>query len=224
MPGRVDRPDISDREYVIELDKGYLREGQDSVKALVDRLELMIQPVLAYHWSQSEFVRASDAGAFDHRVELVEGEIWPVVIGSWRGETVGQLIAVLPRAGVKVSTATLPTGESLPDPDCWVRRAGATPIGTVGTRLSVWQAADVLLVVEVSDETTIHDLNVKANVYGQAGYPVYWVVTQEAIYEHTGPITGGYRTRVEYRPGERIPVPYAGTDLAVEDLIAAPVG
>jgi Uma2 family endonuclease len=179
----------------------------------------MTRPVLAYRWSRSEFVRAWEAGAFDHRVELVDGEIWPVVIGSWHGDTVGQLMASLPRSGVRVTTATLPTGESLPDPDCWVRRADAEPIGTVGSRLSVWAAADVLLVVEVADETTIQDLNVKARLYGQAGYPVYWVVTQEAIYEHTGPISTGYRTRVEYRLGERIPVSYAGTDLAVDDLI-----
>lgn len=183
----------------------------------------MTQPALAYRWSQSEFVRAWEAGAFDHRVELVEGEIWPVVIGSWHGDTVGQLLALLPRSGVRVTTATLPTGESLPDPDCWVRRADADPIGTVGSRLSVWAAADVLLVVEVADDTAIQDLNAKAKLYGQAGYPVYWVVTQEAIYEHSEPISNGYRTRVEYGRGERIPVRYAGADLAVEDLIASPV-
>jgi Uma2 family endonuclease len=79
----------------------------------------------------------------------------------------------------------------------------------------------VLLVVEVADETLIQDLNVKAKLYGQAGYPVYWVVTQEAIYEHTGPMSTGYRTRVEYLHGERIPVPYTATDLAVDDLIAS---
>jgi hypothetical protein len=182
----------------------------------------MTRPVLAYRGSQSEFVRAWEAGAFDHRVELVEGEIWPVVIGSWPGDTVGQLLASLPRSEVRVTTATLPTGESLPDPDCWVRRADAKPVGTVGTKLSVWAAADVLLVVEVADETLIHDLNVKARLYGQAGYPVYWVVTQTAIYEHTGPTESGYRMRVEYLHRERIPVPYAGLDLAVDDLIAPP--
>ncbi|MFY1651000.1 Uma2 family endonuclease [Solwaraspora sp. WMMB762] len=180
----------------------------------------MTEPVLAYRWSRSEFLRASEAGAFDHRVELVEGEIWPVAIGSWHGDTVGQLLATLPRDGVRVTTATLPTGESLPDPDCWVRRVDAGPIGMVGSRLSVWAAVDVLLVVEVADETMIQDLNVKTRLYGQAGYPVYWVVTQRAIYEHTGPISSGYRTRVEYLPGERIPVPYAGIELAVDDLIA----
>jgi len=180
----------------------------------------MTRPVLAYRWSQSEFVRAWEAGAFDHRVELVDGEIWPVVIGSWHGDTVGQLLALLPRSGVRVTTATLPTGESLPDPDCWVRRADADPIGTVGSRLSTWDAADVLLVVEVADETMIQDLNVKAKLYGQAGYPVYWVVTQETVYEHTGPTSTGYRTRVEYHRGERVPVGYAGMDLAVDDLIS----
>jgi Uma2 family endonuclease len=103
---------------------------------------------------------------------------------------------------------------------CWVRPAGAEPVGTIGSRLSVWAASDVLLVVEVADETLIQDLNVKAKLYGQAGYPVYWVITQEAIYEHTGPIPTGYRTRVEYLHGERIRVPYTSTDLAIDDLIA----
>jgi Putative restriction endonuclease len=180
------------------------------------------RPVLAYRWSPSEYIRAWEAGAFDHRVELVEGEIWPVVIGSWHGDTVGQLLALLPRSEVRVTTSTLPTGASLPDPDCWVRRADARPTGQIGTRLSTWDPHDVLLVVEVADETTIQDLNIKAALYGQAGYPTYWVLTQHAIYEHTGPIATGYRTRVEYLPGERIPVPYATTDLAVDDLITPP--
>ena len=179
----------------------------------------MTEPALAYHWSLSEFVRASEAGAFDHRVELIEGDIWPVVVGSWHGDAVGQLLALLPRSGVRLTTATLPAGDSLPDPDCWVRRADAIPIGTIGSRLSVWDPADVLLVVEVSDETVIHDLNVKTRLYGSAGYPVYWVVTQDRIFEHTGPTPSGYRTRVEYAPGERIPVAYADVDLAVEDLL-----
>jgi hypothetical protein len=181
----------------------------------------MTQTAMAYRWSQSEFLRAWEAGAFDHRVELVNGEVWPVVIGSWHGDTVGQLTAALPRAGVRVTTATLPTGESLPDPDCWVRRIDAEPVGTVGSRLSVWAPSDVLLVVDVSDDTMLYDLETKAKLFGQAGYSTYWVVTQQGIYEHTTPTTRGYRTRVEYRPGERIPVRYAGVDLAVDHLIAS---
>lgn len=165
----------------------------------------MVQSGLTYRWSQSEFVRAWEAGVFDNAVELVEGEIWPLVVGSWHGDTVGHIVGMLPRSGARVTTATLPTRDSLPDPDCWVRRADAEPIGTVGSRLSVWDAPDVLLIVEVSDDTVIQDLNVKARLYGRAGYPVYWVVTHEGIYEHTGPTATGYRTRVEYLRGDRGP-------------------
>src|SRR5262245_27168173 len=140
---------------------------------------------LAYRWSASEFLRAWEAGVFDHRVELVDGEVWPVVIGSWHGDTVVQVAAMLRRPGVRVTAATLPTGDSWPHPDCWVRRAGAEPVGAVGTRMQVWDPADVLLVVEVSDETMLADLEIKARLYGRAGYPVYWVVTPDVIYEHT---------------------------------------
>jgi len=179
----------------------------------------MTGAALSYPWSQSGFLRAFDAGAFDRRVELIEGEIWPVVIGDWHGEAVGQLLASLPRSDVRLTTATLPTGSSLPDPDCWVRRADAVPTGRIGSRLSRWEPTDVLLVVEISDETVIQDLNVKTRIYGAAGYPVYWVVTQDRIFEHTEPTGSGYRRRIEYGRGERIPVGYADTDVAVDDLL-----
>lgn len=179
----------------------------------------MTHAALVYHWSQSEFLRAWEAGAFDNRVELVEGQVWPVVTGPWHGKTVMRLAAVLPRAGVEITAETLPSGESLPDPDCWVQRAGAEPIRPLGSKLAVWDPADVLLVVEVSDDTMLHDLQTKMRLYGRTGYPVYWVVTKEAIFEHTEPTPSGYRVRREYRRGERIPVGYADTDLAVDELI-----
>ena len=184
-----------------------------------DSLTGMSSSVAQYHWSTSEFVRAWQAGAFDHRVEMVEGEIWPVVIGEWHGEVVTEVIGRLRALPGRVTTATLPSASSLPDPDCWVRREGAQPIDRLGDRLAVWGADDVLLVVEVSDESLLVDLTTKARVYGCAGWPVYWVVTPEAIYEHTEPIPGGYRKRVEYRPGELIPLGYAGAELDVADLL-----
>lgn len=176
-----------------------------------------------YRWSVSEFLRAWDAGAFDQRVELVDGEVWPVVIGTWHGETAFRLAGLLLRAGVRVTPATLPAGDSLPDPDCWVRRAEAVPVGTLGSRLDVWRPDDVLLMVEVSDDTVLADLTTKARIYGSAGFPVYWVLTPDVIYEHTEPTDAGYRHRIEYRRGDRLPVRYAGTDIAVDDLLG-PIG
>jgi hypothetical protein len=179
----------------------------------------MTATVPNYRWSVSEFVRAWDAGAFDHRVELVEGEVWPVVIGDWHGETVGNVIGLLRQLGATVTSATLASGESLPDPDCWVRRPGAAPTGTLGSRLSVWSPKDVLLVVEVSDETLMADLTTKARIYGAAGWPVYWVVSTEAVYVHSEPHPQGYGLRREYSPEAMLPVPFADAEIAVVDLI-----
>jgi Uma2 family endonuclease len=84
----------------------------------------------------------------------------------------------------------------------------------------VWDPVDVLLVVEVSSQTMLADLEIKAKLYGRAGYAVYWLMTPEVIYAHTEPTPQGYRTRTEFRPGERIPVAYADTELDVSDLLA----
>lgn len=175
-----------------------------------------------YRWSGSEFVRAWEAGAFDRRVELIDGEVWPVVIGDWHGEVVGSVIGRLSQAGAKATTSTLPSGDSFPDPDCWVKRPGAEAIDKVGSRLSVWSPDDVLLVVEVSDETLPADLTTKARIYGAAGWPVYWVVSPEAVYVHTEPHAQGYRLRREFGSGARVPVPFADTEIPVDDLIGSP--
>jgi hypothetical protein len=179
----------------------------------------MGQTVETYRWSIGEFLRAWEAGAFDHRVELIEGEVWPVVIGDWHGTMAGNVIALLSGFNGDVTTATLPSGNSLPDPDCWVRRQDAEPAGHLGTRLSLWRPDDVLLVVEISDDTVVADLSIKSRIYGSAGYLVYWVVTEDVIYQHTEPTPTGYRKRVEYRRGDRLPIVYAGTDVAVGDLL-----
>jgi Putative restriction endonuclease len=127
----------------------------------------MSSTVAPYRWSVSEFLRAWEAGAFDNRVELINGEVWPVVIGRWHGRTVTQIIALLKQFQGEVTTATLPSGNSLPDPDCWVLRDGAVPVGVLGSKLDCWNEQDVLLVVEVSEDTLFSDLNVKRRSMAQ---------------------------------------------------------
>jgi len=180
----------------------------------------MSETALTYRFSREEFVRAWEAGAFSTRVELVDGEVWPVTIGGWHGRTTARLIRALPDDRFIVTSESLVTGDSVTDPDCWVASAEAEPVGTVGSRLALWRPVDVLLVVEVSDETVEQDLTVKARVYAQAGVRVYWVVTPEGIYEHTDPLDDGYRVRTHHRPGETIPLGYADTHLAVDDVLA----
>lgn len=174
---------------------------------------------LRYRWTPEAFLRADAAQVFDGRVELVDGEVWPVVIGDWHGPTTMRIGAALAGPDLVVTQQTLPAGASLPDPDLWVRRSSAEPTGSVSTRVSRWAPADVLLVVEVSDETVLADLTTKAKLYGAAGFPVYWVVTREAVHEHLSPVADGYRSITRYLSGQRVPLRHTGTSVAVDDLI-----
>lgn len=173
-----------------------------------------------YRWRLEEFVRAWEAGVFHARAELVDGEVWPVPIGTWHGDTAAKVLRALPNDQHLVTTASLPTADSLPDPDCWVRVATARPVAQLSERLTAWSPSDVVLVVEVADETIDQDLGPKAALYARGGYPCYWAVTRDGIYDHTEPSEGGYRTRVLHRPGERLTVTYADINLAVNELLA----
>ncbi len=175
-----------------------------------------------YRWTTHAFLRAAAAGVFDSRVELVDGEVWPVVIGDWHGPTTMRIAYLLTAPDVLVTQQSLPTGDSLPDPDVWLRRTGARPSGAVSPRVSRWDAADVLLVVEVSDETVAADLGDKARLYAAGGYPVYWVVTRTALYEHTEPAADGYRTVTRYGTGDEVRLQHGGAVLAVADLLDDP--
>jgi hypothetical protein len=196
--------------------RGWAGTTVRNVGSLADMSEVLP----TYHWTRDGFLKAWEAGAFDDRVEYVDGEVIPVVIGDWHGRTTMRVARALPGEGVEVSGSTLPAAGSLPDPDCWVRRAGATPAGQLAARLSEWAPDDVLLVVEVSDETVAFDLTAKARLYGSAGFATYWVVTREAVYVHTEPTPAGYRVRTEHRSGDDVPVPYTPATVAVDTLIA----
>lgn len=84
---------------------------------------------------------------------------------------------------VDVTTESLATGSSLTDPDVWVCPEGAVETGWLSPRTSTRSPSDVLLVVEVSDETVAEDLSVKARLYSAAGYAVCWVLTPDTLHE-----------------------------------------
>lgn len=108
--------------------------------------------------------------------------------------------------------------ESLPDPDLWLGRVGAQPVDVVSARLSRWDPADVLLVVEVADETVQEDLTIKARLYAAAGYARYWVVTHDGIHEHTTPTGEGYRRVRRAAAGDSVDLP-DGTLITIRELI-----
>jgi hypothetical protein len=178
-----------------------------------------------WRWNEESFVRAWEAGVFrDERVELVEGEVWPVSIGVWRGTVVGNVARSLPNGEWRLTMASLPASGSVPDPDLWVHHRDVTPVARLGAtgRLARWNPSDVALVVEIADTSLEVDRDVKSLVYGRASFPVYWVVHRGGVDVFGDPCETGYR-RHEHVPADgRLEVPYrSGTFLDVATLLDA---
>lgn len=118
------------------------------------------------------------AGVFDPNLELelIDGELiempadghrtidWNWVIVRWLNRVLDDRFAVVPDKSLGV------TETSEPKPDIWVFDA-AIPTKDV-------TAADVLLVIEVSDSTLRADLK-KAEIYAEGGVRDYWVMDVE---------------------------------------------
>ena len=86
-----------------------------------------------WRWDEESFVVAWEAGVFrDQRVELVEGEVWPVSIGTWHGAVAGNVTRLLPNSDWRVTSTSLPAAGSVTDPDVWVHRRGARPVSHRG--------------------------------------------------------------------------------------------
>lgn len=117
------------------------------------------------------------------RIELLEGRIVEMSpIGGEHGDTAADLVVALagPIRGTpalaeefRVSTAvTLKIGQdSAPEPDVLVarRRNGR----------KYYEAADAVLVIEVSVSTRDNDLTIKSPMYARAGIPEFWIVEPE---------------------------------------------
>jgi Uma2 family endonuclease len=69
-------------------------------------------------------------------------------------------------------------------------------------------AADVTLLVEVSESTLFLDRGQKLSAYAKDGIPLYWIVNlvdrQVEVYTNPGP--AGYQSRQDYHAGDVVPV------------------
>ncbi|EJL34520.1 hypothetical protein PMI01_01577 [Caulobacter sp. AP07] len=133
-----------------------------------------------------QFERMDEAGVFEGvpgRFELVEGKIIQMAPASAdHGEVsvnVGAAIKNAARAVLAVQELKVLAGSTLhidhhnaPLPDLLVIHAGASK--------KFAQAAQAVLVVEVSIATRRYDLTEKSRLYAQAGVPEYWVIEPKA--------------------------------------------
>jgi len=140
-----------------------------------------------------------ETGVFapEARLELIEGEIVEMApIGSSHAGTVAILTRLLSRAAgdaavVWVQNPVIIGERSVPQPDVALLK----PRPDSYTR-SHPLAADVLLVVEVSDATLAFDLGTKVPLYARAGIAETWVVDlqEHSLRVFRDPGASGYRT------------------------------
>ncbi len=175
------------------------------------------------HLSLAEYDRMIAAGVFDNgrrrRLELIHGEIREMSpIGSEHEEAVDRLnewsIRSLPAAKVRVrvqNSIGLPELESAPEPDIgWVARRDYSRARPT--------AADVLLVIEVSESSLKYDSGEKADLYAAAGIADYWIVNlvDRRIEVRRDPSAEGYRSQAEFAGEDEI------RPLAVQEIVFRP--
>jgi Uma2 family endonuclease len=129
----------------------------------------------------------------------------------------------LPAGWVTRIQCAVAFGESEPEPDGAVVRGDDT---SYDARLP--DAGDFGIVIEVSDSTLAFDRRDKGRIYARAGVPIYWVINvadrQVEVYSDPDPAasTPSYRGRVDYKPGDQLPITLAGASIAtvpVRDLL-----
>jgi Uma2 family endonuclease len=177
--------------------------------------------------SVEHFYRMADAGLFDadERVELVDGEIIDVPpMGSRHATVVQQLSrllwAALPTEVIIRPQLPLRLGDySEPVPDIAIVRPRSDQYGTNHPT-----AADVLLVVEVSDSTLRYDREIKSALYARHGVPELWIVDVQAreLSGYRSPADGSYTSETTL-PFGRMPVAATGAEIDLATLVIAPL-
>lgn len=169
-----------------------------------------------------EYHRMAEAGVLapDARVELIEGEVVDMApIGSRHGSAVKRLnqlfSAVVAQRAIVAVQDPLQLGDlSEPEPDLML----LVPRDDFYAERHP-TAADVLLLVEVSDTTARYDRQIKVPLYARHGVAEVWVVDLDArlLRVHRKPARGEYAQITTYaEPGLLAPLalPEAAVDLS----------
>jgi Uma2 family endonuclease len=186
-----------------------------------------------YRFTVDEYHRLTKAGILteNHDVELLEGLIVPKMPRNPPHEyslsKTNRLIAALLSSDWYIrSQMAITTDDSEPEPDSVVVEA---PEERYEARHPT--AADIGLLVEVSDSTLGRDRGEKLVLYGRAGIVCYWIINipdrQIEVYTiPTGPVDEpGFGQCQIYRPGDAVPVSLRGRvvgTIPVNDLLPRP--
>ena len=172
------------------------------------------------------YYRMAEAGILSdpHRVELIHGEIIDMAaIVSPHAAITNRLARLFTRtlhdevALVNVQSPVRLDAYNEPEPDLMFLRPRP-----VGYREGRPGAADVLLLVEVSESSLSYDRNVKLPLYAKFGIPEVWIVdVLGAVVEvYREPREDAYASREQTRAGALAPALIPGVTIEVAVLLA----
>ena len=168
-------------------------------------------------FTTAEFEQMNELGAFDDmRVELVDGELERMQ-SAMNLHAMRQAKAVFMLAQVfGIDRVRGAVGIDLGEGTLLESDAAALHSKVAENRRLT--AADMLLVVEVSETRLRRDLGMKRRKYAGAGIPHYWVVDGEAGVTHIfgEPVDGSYAAERQTRFGEPIAVPGADATVTID--------
>ena len=178
-----------------------LPEPAHPVSKLIDATETL------YRFTVDEYERIAGF-LHDDRVELIDGYLVkkmvknpPHVVACAR---VAAAIARIAPAGwhIRPGEPIRIAGRTEPEPDVALARGVIDDYAATHP-----EPRNIALVVEVADTTVAKDRR-RGQTYGPAGIPVYWIVNlvTRRVEVYTNPSPDGYTQRVDYGPGEFIPL------------------
>ena len=174
--------------------------------------------------SVAEYYRMAEVGllAQDAQVELIDGEVIDMApIGSRHAAVVDRLARLLDRAlgdsAVITTQRPLRLGtRSEPQPDVMILKPRADHYANAHP-----EAADVLLVVEVSDATLRYDRNIKVPLYAEHAIVELWLIDLNArqLHRFTNPSGSGYGTAASLQGGSIGPAAMLGVQIDLGQIL-----
>jgi Uma2 family endonuclease len=151
------------------------------------------------------------------RIELIEGDMLDMApMGTKHSAITSRLselfILAVAHSATVVVGGPVNLGEfSEPQPDLMLLKRRADFYSD-----KLPEAADVLLLIEVSDSSLAFDQGVKLNLYARYGVPEYWVVDVkgERIVTYREPTSMGYARTIEFAAADSM-APQAFPDVRI---------
>lgn len=172
-----------------------------------------------HRWTRDEYALLYES---DLRCELIEGEITDMSPVNPRHIAVTGCVTTLltrlldpDRFAVASQSPIVLSNDSEPEPDVWVATGS---FKSFGERKA--EPADLLLVVEVADTTSLYGRNVKIPLYARSAIALSWLIDVNAstVTVFAKPVDGAYSAVAEFRAGDDVPLPWGGA-LSVSEIL-----